>query len=124
MQGQNIDITIYRATQQVDDTAGGSQRSMYASVATCRGRIANRRPTLEMRAQGLGSDLFYDANIQPATTDIRENDMLIPATGELAHLRFLITGVQHPSMVAFNSPRAHLHLQLERWDDGKMVNLI
>lgn len=124
MQGLNVSITIYRATQLADDEAGGSQRSAYAQVTTCRGRIANRAPTLEMRAQGLGADLFYDAAIQPATLDVRENDMVIPTSGPLAHRRFLVTGVQQPSLEFFQSPRAHLKLQLERWDEGKMVDLI
>jgi len=77
-----------------------------------------------MRAQGLGSDMFYDVVIQPATTDVQSNDMLIPADGPLAHQRFLVTAVQVPSMVHFQSPHAHLKLQLERWDEGKMVDLI
>jgi hypothetical protein len=90
MQGLNVSITIYRATQLADDEAGGSQRTPYYQVGTCRGRIANRAPTLEMRAQGLGTDLFYDAAIQPATTDVRENDMIIPTTGPCNSRRWSI----------------------------------
>lgn len=124
MRGLNVSITIYRATQLADDEAGGAQRSTAAQVATARARIAHRAPTLEMRAQGLSTDLLYDAAIQPATTDVQANDVLIPADGPFAHVRFLVTGVQHPAMAHFQSPRAHLKLQLERWDSGKMVELI
>lgn len=124
MQGNNVNVTIYRATQLADDEAGGAQRSAYASVATARARLAHRLPTLEMRAQGLSTDLLYDAALSPATTDVQANDMLIPANGPLAHQRFLVTAVQTPSMYYLESPKAHLKLQLERWDSGKMINLI
>ncbi len=124
MEGQNINVSVYRAAQQADDVSGGAQRGAYALIATARGRLIQRVPTLEMRAQGLGSDMFYDAFVQPATTDVRANDMLIPADGPHAHERFLVTGVHGPGLKHFQSPRAHLKLQLERWDDGKMVDLI
>lgn len=124
MQGLNVNVTIYRATQLADDVAGGARRTPYAAVATARGRIAHRAPTLEMRAQGLGTDLLYDAALQPATTDVQANDLLIPADGPFAHVRFLVTGVQNPGLAHFQSPRAHLKVQLERYDSGKMVELI
>jgi len=36
----------------------------------------------------------------------------------------LVTAAQTPSLFDFQSPRAHLELQLERWDSGKMINLV
>jgi hypothetical protein len=124
IQGLNTSVTIYRATQLADDEAGGARRSAYAQVDTGRAMIAHRSPTLEMRAQGLSTDLLYDANVQPATIDVQANDMLIPADGQHAHVRFLVTSAQHPTMAHLQSPRAHLLLHLERWDSGKMVELI
>lgn len=126
MQGNLANVTIYRKARRDDDEAGGAQYDPYSVHVTdgIRARIANRAPTLEMRAQGLGTDRFYDATIKPATTDVQANDLLIPDDGPFAHTRFLVTGVQKPSMMSLNSPRAHLKLQLERYDDGKTIEFL
>lgn len=121
MQGNNVAISIYRAPEIADDEAGGAQRGSYALVDTARGRLDNRAPTLEMRAQGLSTDKLFDAVVKPATSDVQENDLLVPTSGPFALQRFLVTSVQKPSMATFSSARAHLRLQLERWDDGKLV---
>jgi hypothetical protein len=123
MQGLNSNVTVYRATRLADDAAGGARQSAYSAVTSARARIAQRAPTLEMRAQGLSTDNLYDAILQPATVDVRANDLLIPTDGPLAHLRFLVTGVNQPPM-DFQTPRAHLRVQLERWDSGKVIELL
>ena len=121
MQGKNVAISIYRAEELADDAAGGAQRGSYALVDTARGRLDNRAPTLEMRAQGLSTDKLFDAVVQPATLDVEANDLLVPTSGPFELQRFLVTSVQKPSMASLSSSRAHLRLQLERWDDGKLV---
>lgn len=124
MQGQNISAKVYRATQLEDDAAGGAQRGPYVQVyESHQVRIYNRPATIEMRAQGLQTDKLFDAFYQPASDGILAMDMLIPQTGPYANLRFLVTGVIGPSLVPWAGPRAHLKLQLERYDDGRIIDL-
>ncbi len=125
MQGQNVEVKIYRAEQLADDAAGGAQRGPYIVLFENgkRARLHNRPATLEMRAQGLSTDRLFDAFYQPATDGILAMDLLIPQDGPHAHVRFLITGVIGPSLVPWSGPRAHLKLQLERYDQGKVVDL-
>ena len=124
MQGQNVTVKVYRAAQLADDAAGGAQRGAYAQVyETRRARIYNRPSTVEMRAQGLQTDKLYDAFYQPATDGVVALDIIIPQTGPYAHARFLVTGVIGSSLENWSSPRAHLKLQLERYDSGKVLDL-
>lgn len=125
MQGQNVEVKIYRAEQLADDAAGGAQRGPYTVLFEIgkRARLHNRPATLEMRAQGLSTDRLFDAFYQPATDGVLAMDLLIPQEGPHAHVRFLVTGVIGPSMTAWASPMAHLKLQLERYDQGKVIDL-
>jgi hypothetical protein len=123
MQGQNVYIKVYRYTQLADDVAGGARQSSYVEIATGRARIQGRLATIEMRAQGLGADNLFDAAVTPATTDVQRDDMIIPQDGPEANVRFLVTSVQKPGF-NLSSPRAHLNLQLERWDEGRMIDIL
>lgn len=125
MQGQNVEVKIYRAEQLEDDAAGGAQKGPYTVLFEIgkRARLHNRPATLEMRAQGLSTDRLFDAFYQPATDKVLSMDILIPQDGPHAHVRFLVTGVIGPSLVPWAGPRAHIKLQLERYDDGKVLDL-
>lgn len=123
MQGQNVVVYIYRATQGVDDVAGGATRTPYVLFAQGRGRVQQRSVGLAMRAQGLTTDKLFDAFYQPATDAVVSTDMLIPQAGPFANERFYVTAVQKASMVPLSGPRAHIKLQLERWDEGRMIDL-
>lgn len=123
MQGLNLNIILYRSAQSADDVAGGAQKAAYVQYATGRGRLQQRSVSVDLRAQGLGTDRIFDAFIQPATTDVKNMDMLIPGNGSWANERFLITGVIRPSLEHLASPMAHLRLNLERWDEGHMIDI-
>ena len=125
MQGQNVEVKIYRAAQLADDVAGGAQKGPYTVLFENgkRARLHNRPATVEMRAQGLSTDRLFDAFYQPATDAVLALDILIPQAGPHAHVRFLVTGVIGPSITNWESPKAHLKLQLERYDQGKVLDL-
>ncbi len=123
MQGLNTPVTFYRATQQADDQAGGAQRSPYYQYSTGRARIQQRPVDLQTRAQGLTTDKLFDAFVQPADLGIQAMDMLIPTAGPFAHLRFLVTAAITHTLAQPRGPKAHVRLQLERWDDGKVIDL-
>lgn len=119
MQGLWTAVAFYRAVQLADDDIGGAVRGNYNQTGTGRAMIVLRPATVEMRAQGLGTDLLYDAHVQPATLDVRRNDVLLVNDGPYANLKFRVTSVALPTMI-LQSPQAHLKLQLERQDEGKV----
>jgi len=123
MQGLNLDIILYRAAHSTDDDAGGAQKQAYIQYATGRGRLQQRPVSVDLRAQGLGTDRLFDCFIQPATIEVQNMDMLIPTNGPWAHARFLITGIIKPSIEHLGSPMSHLRLNLERWDEGHMIDI-
>jgi hypothetical protein len=123
MQGMNLSLTFYRAVQQADDVAGGAQKADYIQYGTGRGRLQQRSVSIDMRAQGLGTDRIFDCFVQPANTDVLPMDMIVPSNGPWEDYRFLVTGVVKPSLAHLRSPMSHLRLDVERWDDGKMIDL-
>ena len=122
-QGLNLNVILYRAAQQTDDTAGGAQKATYIQYATGRGRLQQRSVSVDMRAQGLGTDRIFDAFIQPGEIDVQAMDMLIPQDGNWADVRFLVTGVIGASLKHKRSPMFHKRLNLERWDEGHMIDI-
>ena len=126
MQGLNSTVQIKRQTGTTDDVAGGAQYSGFADVEpqrAIRAMISQKAASMEMRAQGLGTDRLYDATIQPAMVAVINDDILIPLDGPFKDVRFRVTAVIRPVM-HLQSPRAHLKLQLERWDDGSALDTL
>ncbi len=119
MQGLNTSVRIFRAARLADDDVGGSVRGDYAQVGQGRAILVLRPATVEMRAQGLGTDLLYDCHIQPATLEVERNDVLLVDDGPYAQLKFRITSVAKPTII-LNSPQAHLKIQMERQDEGEV----
>jgi hypothetical protein len=119
---ETVPLQVYRASQLADDVIGGARRSPYYLQGTHRTFITAKRATVEMRVAGLTADKLFDAIVWPSSADIQQNDIVIPTEGNWANQRMLVTAVTSPSLDS-RQLQAVKHLQLERWDDGKALDL-
>lgn len=117
-----IQLLVYRAQRLADDEIGGARRSAYYLIGEYRAFITAKAATVEMRVAGITADRLFDAVVWPSEADIANNDIVIPQAGNWANLRMLVTAATKPALDA-RQLQAVLSLQLERWDDGKPLDL-
>lgn len=120
IQGLNITIEIRREIPGADDEVGGATTSTSIVATGVKARISSLKPTAELRVQGIETSRYYSAVIWPATTDIQENDSIVPESGSHEGLEFKVTGIQVDSLPS-NSNRAHISVRMQHIGDARTI---
>lgn len=110
MQGLNATISIYEQVQQADDSVGGSVRTDALRYANVKCRISNARPSSLLMQQGFEVTQTNEIIIYPDVyPNVREQDIVIPLTGQWVGGRLLVVAVQRSSLPP-GHPRSHVQL--------------
>lgn len=113
IQGLNITVEIQRSAAGANDSVGGRTSTTTTIATGVRARISAVKPSVEVRAQGLETNKMFNMSVWPATTDIQQNDLVIPESGQHSGKTFQVRGVQMDS-ISTSDPRSHLSVRLER----------
>ena len=116
MQGLVVLVDIYQRLEGADDTVGGAQRSDVLRYGSVRARIANDRPSSDLRLQGIQLNRTVRIILYPDSYGgVRAEDIVIPQTGPWAGQRLRVTGVQRSSLVV-GDVRSHIQLTATHLD--------
>lgn len=114
MQGLNVRIDIYQRAQQADDAVGGSVRDDVVRYQNVRARISNARPQQLLLQQGYVVKNIHEIIVYPDRYPaIREEDIVIPLSGQWTGARLRVVAVQRSSLRP-GEARSHIQLFCER----------
>jgi len=110
MQGLVVIVDIYEQQHAADDSVGGAVRTDALRYAGVQARIANDRPSSDVRIQGIKLPRTVRIILFPdAYGAVQAEDIVVPRDGPWANQRLKVTGVQRSSLGA-GDPRSHIQL--------------
>jgi len=120
IQGLNITVTLQHLVQGGDDEIGGAVTNPITYRTNVKARISSLKPDETSRIQGLETSKLFNAILWPANIPVRENDYILPESGDLMNLTFKILGVQRDSLPS-TDPRSHISLRLQRIEKARSL---
>lgn len=110
MLGFNTIVDVWAQQEGADDASGGSVRTDVVRYEGVLARIANDRPSADLRVQGIELPRTLRIMLWPdGYSAIRADDIVIPRNGPWAGQRLRVTGIQQSSLPV-GHPRSHIQL--------------